>query len=156
MPKHIAIHLDDGITMNFSASITNSASTLSTQYTHVSLQTATHLPGPNNRIYYCNKDAQITQEKKVIDDIYDELEDTIDSGTSIILLADLNERVNDIENTNNKFHEICLFNVLHRRLGSYNLPRTHILGSKTIDHIWTTISVYDAIDIAGFAPFPKY
>lgn len=83
----------------------------------------------------------------------DELEDAIDSGISIILLGDLNEGANDSEKTNEKFHNIGLFNVLQRRLGSYELPLTHILGSKTIDHIWATIDVFEAVTAAGFAPF---
>ena len=90
---------------------------------------------------------------KVMNDLLKELEEAVDSGISVILFADLNEGVQDSEGSNDKVHNIGMFNILQRRLGNYNLPRTHILGSKPIDHVWATINVFEAVDSAGYAPF---
>jgi len=90
---------------------------------------------------------------QVINELLIEIEDAIDSGISVLLFADLNEGVNDSEGTNDKLHNIGMFNILQRRLGNHDLPRTHILGSKPIDHVWATINVFEAVDSAGYSPF---
>ena len=48
---------------------------------------------------------------------------------------------------------IGLYNVFASKLDTKNLPRTHMRGSKAVDHIYVSKYVLDNIIYAGIAPF---
>ena len=89
---------------------------------------------------------------RVIHDLVNELQEAINEGNSIIVLADLNEHIHGSEKTHEKLNNIGLINVFQDRLGNH-LPRTHKRGKEAIDHIFVTPNVIQHITRAGIAPF---
>ena len=97
------------------------------------------------------KNIHTDPRKQVMLDLRDTLQKDIDSGFSILVLADLNESVTGVEKSNEKFANMGLHNVFQKRFGE--LPKTHSTGTKAIDHIWASSDVEDLIVRAGFGPF---
>ena len=89
---------------------------------------------------------------RVIHDLLIELEKTIHTGCSVMILTDLNEHITGSEGTNEKLKEIGLVNLAQERLGD-SLPRTHKKGSNAIDHVYVTPNIIPHILQMGFAPF---
>ena len=89
----------------------------------------------------------------VIDCLISELQNAVNSGISIILMADMNEGADDREKTNNRLLNIGLTNLMQHRLGIRNMPKTHKRGSKAIDHVWMTPNLINCVEQAGYAPF---
>ena len=90
---------------------------------------------------------------RVIDDLLDDIELSIQNGCSIILMSDLNEHANSREKTNKRLYTLGLHNIMQDKLGTAEMPRTHKRGSSAIDHVWVTAALLPAIAQAGFAPF---
>ena len=89
----------------------------------------------------------------VIDDFIKEIEEAVKNKYSIIIMSDLNEDIDSGEGTNKKFEDLGLNNVMKEYLGAKALPRTCKKGPRTIDHIWVTGNVLQALHSAGYAPF---
>ena len=99
------------------------------------------------------QDCDIDPRKKVVDGLISVLQKDHDNGTSVMLLADMNESIASREQTNSRLRNLGLISIMQHRLQSEQLPRTHKLGSSAIDHMWTSGGVINAIDNAGIAPF---
>ena len=89
----------------------------------------------------------------VIEDFLQEIEQAVKEKYSIIIMADLNEDVDSGEGTNKKLEDIGLNNLMKEYIGAQALPRTCLKGPRTIDHIWVTGNILNAIHSAGYAPF---
>ena len=89
--------------------------------------------------------------RQVIDDLLEQLKLDIAQGFSIMLMGDLNEGIQDREKTNEKLAEIGLLNVFEHKLPY--LPKTHMEGSRAIDHVWITSDINSSVQACGYAPF---
>ena len=89
----------------------------------------------------------------VIDDFLEEIQKAITKEYSIIIMGDINEAINDRENTNKKLRDLGLLNLMEEYVGADAMPRTCKKGSQAIDHIWITGNILSTIHSAGYAPF---
>ena len=102
------------------------------------------------QLYLGTKSVYEDPRKNIIKSILKQVEDDIRKGFAVILMADLNEGLNDKEQTNDSFRNLGLLNIFEERYSV--LPATYVHGNKPIDHIWMTGDVYPFISQMGVAP----
>ena len=105
------------------------------------------------RCLYEEKGMRVNPRKQVLEDLCNDISPCIEKGQNIILGGDFNESMCSKEQMKKKLEDIGLYNVFEQRLNHTNLPRTHVRGSKAIDHIWVTHHILDNISYAGYSPF---
>ena len=103
--------------------------------------------------YLQTQDIDEDPRKSVINDLLKDVELSVHNGCSVILMGDMNEKLESREKTNKRLFDIGLHNLMQTKLQTKTLPRTHRRGSEAIDHVWVTASLIPAIPTAGFAPF---
>ena len=88
--------------------------------------------------------------KHIIKCIRKQIQEDIKKGFAVILMADLNEGLDDKEQSNESFSQIGLINIFEERYTV--LPATFVHGNKPIDHMWMTGDLFPYITQMGIAP----
>ena len=103
--------------------------------------------------FYQKKGKDVNPRKQIVSELQRSIETDLGNSCQVIVAGDFNEDIGDEKcGIHGSLTKIGLLNVFQEKMGD-RLPRTYRNGSKCLDHIYTTMKIYESLTSCGIAPF---